>query len=140
MMRVSTFDVTSFAQRYTAAWCSQDAARVASFFAPEGSLVINDRAAAIGRPAIAAAAQDFMTGFPDLKVTMDGIRMEADQAVYRWTLEGHNSGSKGTGAHVRISGFEEWTIGEDGLIAKSLGHFDAADYRRQIDLGAGDRR
>ena len=29
-----------FATRYTAAWCSQDAASVAAFFAPGGSLNI----------------------------------------------------------------------------------------------------
>jgi hypothetical protein len=29
-----------------------------------------------------------------------------------------------------------WTIGEDGLIAQSRGHFDEADYRRQLQHGA----
>ncbi|HEY7740488.1 MAG TPA: hypothetical protein VIB01_07720 [Steroidobacteraceae bacterium] len=66
------------AVRYTAAWCGQDPARVAAFFA-------------------------------------DG---------------GEPSG--GTGVKVKISGFEEWTIGPDGLIAASLGHFDADDYDRQL--------
>jgi hypothetical protein len=36
---------------------------------------------------------------------------------------------------VRISGFEMWKIGEDGLIAESEGHFDAADYQRQLEHG-----
>ena len=36
---------------------------------------------------------------------------------------------------VRISGFEEWTIGGDGLILKSLGHFDEAEYHRQLAGG-----
>jgi hypothetical protein len=40
--------------------------------------------------------------------------------------------SGGTGVKVKISGFEEWTIGPDGLIAASLGHFDADDYDRQL--------
>ena len=35
-------DLQDFAARYTAAWCSQDPASVASFFAPRGSLTIND--------------------------------------------------------------------------------------------------
>ena len=38
----------NFATRYTAAWCSQDAARVAAFFAEGASLQIND-----GKPAMA---------------------------------------------------------------------------------------
>jgi len=40
---------------------------------------------------------------------------------------------------VRISGFEEWRIGEDGLIAESQGHFDSADYRRQLEGGMEDK-
>jgi len=39
---------------------------------------------------------------------------------------------------MRISGFKSWRIGEDGLIASSLGHFDAADYQRQLEGGARD--
>jgi hypothetical protein len=121
-----------FAARYTAAWGSQDAARVAAFFAESGSLRINDGTPSVGRPAITAAAQGFMTAFPDLLVVMDSLLSDGNHAVYHWTLTGTNTGPGGTGRPVRISGFEEWTIGADGLIASSLGHFDAADYDRQV--------
>jgi len=47
-------------------------------------------------------------------------------------LLGTNSGP---GNAVRIRGFEQWTIGEDGLIAKSLGHYDQAEYDRQLAQG-----
>jgi hypothetical protein len=33
---------------------------------------------------------------------------------------------------VRITGYEQWRFGADGLIAESQGHFDAADYQRQL--------
>jgi steroid delta-isomerase-like uncharacterized protein len=121
-----------FAARYTAAWCSQNAASVASFFAEDGSLTINDGEPSVGRAAITAAAQAFMTAFPDMIVTMDDVIADGSDAVYRWTLTGTNNGPGGTGRAVRISGYEEWTIGADGLILKSLGHFDEADYRRQL--------
>jgi len=52
-----------FAARYTSAWCSQDAARVAGFFEPEGQLTVNDGAAAVGRAAITNVALGFMTRF-----------------------------------------------------------------------------
>jgi hypothetical protein len=39
------------------------------------------------------------------------------------------------GRRVRISGFEEWTLGDDGLIAASLGHYDQAEYERQLEHG-----
>ncbi len=102
--------LTAFAHRYTAAWCSQNAASVASFFAPEGSLQVNDSAPAVGRVAITAVAQSFMTAFPDLRVLMDDLVVQGDTATYRWTLVGTNTGPGGTGRGVRISGFEEWSI------------------------------
>jgi SnoaL-like polyketide cyclase len=125
-----------FATRYTAAWCSQRAPSVAAFFAEAGSLTINDGAPSVGRAAITAAAQGFMTAFPDLVVMMDGVTLEGrDHAVYRWTLAGTNTGPGGTGNAVRISGYEEWEIGADGLVAQSRGHFDEAEYQRQLTMG-----
>jgi uncharacterized protein (TIGR02246 family) len=128
--------LTEFATRYTAAWCSHDAARVASFFAEGGSLTINDGRPSVGRAAIARAAQDFMTAFPDMVVRMDGVGMDADRATYRWTLIGTNTGPGGGGKAVRISGREESRFGEDGLIAESRGRFDEAEYQRQLAQGA----
>lgn len=123
------------AERYTAAWCSRDAARVADYYAPDGSLSVNGGAPAIGRGAITEVAQGFMTAFPDMKVVMDGVSVQGDRAVYRWTLVGTNTGPGGKGNKVRISGFEEWRIGDDGLIAESLGHFDSTAYEHQLEHG-----
>lgn len=128
-------ELRDFATRYTAAWCSRNAASVAGFFAATGSLTINDAAPAVGRAAIAAAAQGFMTAFPDMAVLMDDIGVQGDRAVYRWTLTGTNTGPGGTGKAVRISGYEEWRLGADGLIAESTGHFDEVEYQRQLQTG-----
>ena len=121
-----------FGRHYTAAWCSQNAGSVAAYFSERGSLTINDGPPFVGRSAITAAAQGFMTAFPDMVVTMDSVSLDSGRAVYRWTLTGTNTGPAGTGKHVRISGYEEWTFGADGLIAESKGHFDEADYSRQL--------
>ena len=80
-----------------------------------------------------------MSAFPDMIVTMDGLSIDEDQAVYRWSLTGTNTGPGGTGNAVRISGYEEWTIGADGLIAESKGHFDEGDYERQLKTDNGGR-
>jgi hypothetical protein len=93
-----------FATRYTAAWCSQDAASVAKFFAPDGSLTINGGTPSVGRTAITEAAQGFMTAFPDLKVYMDDLLEKQGKVIYKWTLEGTNSGPGGTGASPRTAG------------------------------------
>ncbi|HET9000195.1 MAG TPA: ester cyclase [bacterium] len=124
-----------FALRYTAAWCSQDPASVAAFYSTDGSLSINEGAPATGRSAITEVAQAFMTAFPDLRVLMDNVLVQGDRSVYHWTLIGTNTGPGGTGKRVRISGFEVWKLGDDGLIAESQGHFDSVAYKRQLERG-----
>ena len=139
---MTTDELTRFAQRYANAWCSQNPDSVAAFFAERGSISINNGPPAVGRTAIAREAQAFMTTFPDMIVTFDKLEPRGDRTAFHWTLTGTNSGPGGTGKRVRISGYELWQIGDDGLIAESKGHFDAADYERQLkhglDVGRGD--
>lgn len=76
-----------------------------------------------------------MTAFPDMVVKMDEVGLVGDHATYHWTLTGTSTGLGGTGKTVRISGYEEWRLGPDGLIAESKGHFDEAEYQRQLRTG-----
>jgi hypothetical protein len=133
---MKTDALDDFATRYTQAWCSHEAARVASFYNPNGSITINGGTPSLGRAGVAAAAQAFITTFPDLVVILDAIEEDGQNAIYRWTATGTNSGPGGNGNKVRFSGREEWTFGADGLIAASLGYFDEADYDRQMTQGA----
>jgi predicted ester cyclase len=128
-------ELLDFAERYTAAWNSQIPAAMAGFFAEDGSLSINGGPPAVGREALAAVARSFMTGFPDMKLLMDGLHVQGDRGVYRWTFVGTNTGPGGTGKAVRFSGYEVWKIGADGLIAKSSGHFDSGAYFHQLEVG-----
>jgi steroid delta-isomerase-like uncharacterized protein len=130
---MNSAELKEFATRYTAAWCSQNAESVARFFSEDGALKINAATPCVGRAAITAAAQSFMTSFPDLVVAMEGLTIQSgNSAVYHWMLTGTNNGPGGAGNAVRISGYEEWTIGPDGLIAWSNGHFDETEYGRQL--------
>ena len=131
-----------FAKRYAEAWCSQDPDKVAAFFVERGSISINDGPPAVGRAAIAREAQAFMTTFPDMVLTFDKLEPRGDTTAFHWTLTGTNTGPGGTGNRVRISGYELWKVDNDGLIGDSLGHFDSAEYERQlkhgVDAGRGD--
>ena len=62
-------------------------------------------------------------------------RANSDGTKFHWTLTGTNTGPGGTGKRVRISGYELWKIDNDGLIGKSKGHFDSAEYERQLKHG-----
>jgi uncharacterized protein (TIGR02246 family) len=131
--------VKAFANRYTAAWNSREPANVATFFAPDGSLSVNGSLAA-GRDAITDVARGFMDAFPDLELRMDALEFGPDFMRYHWTFAGTNTGPGGTGNAVRFSGYEEWTLGADGLIAQSRGHFDNEEYQLQLQRGAGPER
>ncbi len=127
-------ELKEFGTRYTAAWNSQNAASVAEVFSEDGSLSVNG-SPAVGREAITAVAQGFMTAFPDMELLMDDLVKGSDQVTYHWTFIGTNTGPDGTGNAVRFSGYEEWTFGDDGLVAKSMGFFDNDEYRHQLEHG-----
>ena len=124
--------LSSFAQRYAEAWCSQNPESVAAFFAERGSISINNGPPAVGRAAIAKEAEAFMTTFPDMVVTFDKLESRPDGTAFHWTLTGTNTGPGGTRKKVRISGYELWKINNDGLIGESKGHFNAGEYERQL--------
>ncbi len=134
-MKIELSQLRDLAERYTAAWCSQDPASVALFYSPHGSLKVNSADPAVGRAAIADVARGFMTAFPDLNLTMDNVLTQGDRAVFHWTCSGTHIGPGGAGHRVRFSGFEIWDLGADGLIAESQGHFDEASYQRQLQHG-----
>jgi steroid delta-isomerase-like uncharacterized protein len=124
--------LTGFATRYAAAWSSQDAASLAAFYSESGSLKVNDGAPAVGRAAIAAKAQAFMAAFPDMVVRVKAVEQTGSGATFHWVWTGTNSGPGGTGRRVHIEGYEAWSFGPDGLIAESRGHYDEAEYARQV--------
>ena len=111
---------------------------MAAFFAENGSLTVNDGPPAVGHAAIAEVARGFMRDLPDMIVTMDEVTFDSDGTTFHWTLSGTNTGPGGTGKRVRISGYELWKIDEDGLIGDSKGHFDTAEYERQLKHGVDD--
>jgi hypothetical protein len=114
-----------FAQCYAKAWCSQNPESVAAFFAEDASLTVN------GGPPTSPLeiARTFMRDFPDMTLTFDKVEARGDRTAFHWTLTGTYVG---TGKQVRISGDELWKINIAGLIAESSGHFDAAEYERQV--------
>ena len=126
-MAVDQDRVRDFARSYTEAWCSHDPARVAGHFVPGGTIAINGG----GPTEITEVARSFISTFPDIEVLMDDVVFKDEAVEYHWTFTGTSEGKA-----VRISGFEEWTFGDDGLVAQSKGHYDQDEYDRQLEHGA----
>lgn len=124
-----------FAEDYTASWCSMDPEAVAAHYAPDGSLAINGGPAAVGRDALVAVAASFYEALPDMQVFFRDLVAHGDRIEYHWTTTGTNTGPGGTGNAVHVDGFESWTIDQAGLIAASMGSYDAEEYARQLAEG-----
>ena len=119
----------ALAEAYTAAWNSGAPEAVATFYAEDGGIVINNGTPWHGRAGVAAMAAGFFADVPDLHLVCDRVRAAGRHVVYLWTFTGHHAGTQNP---LRIAGWEEWDIDESGKIAASRGWFDAADYARQV--------
>lgn len=116
------------AEAYTAAWNSGSAEAVASFYAPDGRIVINRGDSWEGRAGVAMMAAGFYADVPDLSLVCDGLRIAGDHVVFLWTFTGTHSA---TGNPLRVVGWEEWNVDADLGVRSSLGWYDADDYARQ---------
>lgn len=122
--------IARMARDYTAAWNSKSAGAVASFYAADGQIIINRGDPWKGRDGIRQMAAGFYADVPDLSLTCDDVRSAGSHAVYAWTFTGHHANTK---RPLKISGWEEWELGDDLKIKASLGWYDATDYARQVD-------
>ncbi len=130
-----TFNLEIFTKSYAQSWGSKRPEFVASYFAEDGALQVNDGAPAKGREAIAKVAQGFMTDLPDMQVSFDSLVEKPNGKAFYWTLTATNSGPGGTGNKVKVSGYELWQLSENGLIQSSEGHFPTEEYNRQLKFG-----
>jgi len=125
--------MVEFGQKYTDAWNSKNPEEMASFYAEDGILTVNNGKPAVGRKQLESTAQSYMEAFPDIQLTMDSLTVGDGTYRYYWTFVGTNTGPGGTGNKVNFSGFEEWTMNDKGLVQKSIGTYDAEVYQRQLE-------
>jgi predicted ester cyclase len=128
------FDLEIFARGYAQSWGSKRPEFVASYFAEDGALKVNDGEPAKGSEAISKVAEGFMTAFPDMGVLFDSLVAKPNGTEFHWTLVGTNSGPAGTGKKVKVSGYELWQINE-GKIKDSQVQFSIEEYNRQLEFG-----
>jgi len=128
-MTMTSDRLQSIAASYTDAWNSGRPTSVASFFRPDGVIIINGGEPWRGTEGVANMAAGFFADVPNLRLACDGVRASGNHAVYLWTFTGTHAT---TSRELIVSGWEEWDLDETGLIAKSSGNFDAEDYSRQV--------
>jgi hypothetical protein len=128
-------ELSEFATRYAEAWSSQNPEMLASFYSEQGVLQVNDAKPSVGRDAVTETARSFMSAFPDMAVKLVELRRVDGQLQFHWHWTGTQNGPGGNGSAVDLMGYEQWTLDDDGLILQSLGHYDEAEYQRQLSAG-----
>ena len=81
-MSIDLETAIELAAAYTAAWNSGSPEAVASFYAPDGQIVINRGNPWIGRKGVADMAAGFFADVPDLTLVCDGVRCAGDHVAY----------------------------------------------------------
>jgi len=125
--------MVEFGENYTAAWNSKKPEKMALFYAENGILTVNNGTPAIGQKQLTETSKSYIDAFPDIELTMDSLVVNSVTYGYYWTFTGTNTGPGGTGNKVNFSGFEEWTMNNDGLIQKSIGTYNTDEYTRQLN-------
>lgn len=127
---IDAVKVAKMAADYTAAWNSKSAEAVASFYAENGEIIINNGEPWSGRSRVQDMAAGFYADVPDLTLTCDDVRCAGSHVIFVWTFTGHDAT---TGNPLNIRGWEEWDIGDNLKVIASRGWFDAEDYGRQAE-------
>ncbi len=127
-MTINHESVREMAAAYTAAWNSGSPDAVASFYAPDGKIVINRGQPWASRKGIAEMAAGFFADVPDLHLVCDDVRCAGEHVAYLWTFTGTHAATRNP---LRIVGWEEWDLNADLKVIASKGWFDAAEYERQ---------
>ena len=122
-------DALEKASSYAFAWSSNDPAQVAAHFAEDGVTRLNSGEDIQGRAAVASEyAAAFFRDFPNSSVLMHDFRLSGNHGLFTGMLVGPGRSGK---APIRLLGWEEWTLDDDGLIQLSLVWFDRDDHAEQ---------
>jgi uncharacterized protein (TIGR02246 family) len=71
------------ANDYTAAWNSKSTAAVASFYAEDGEIIINNGDPWTGRSRVQDIAAGFYADVPDLTLSCDDLRCSGSHVIFR---------------------------------------------------------
>lgn len=136
--------VVEMSTRLVAAWSSGKSSAVTDLFAENGTFVSPDFDQAVGRSVLGEFAQNFMTGFPDLRYTTLAIDVVSPTlGVCKWRMQGTNTGqlvvdpkadppaTVTTGRPIRLDGVSVFLLSGD-KIARCQDSYDLADFERQL--------
>lgn len=101
-------------------WNEKDLSQLDQFFSQEFKRRVNNVEIASNKEELTANLQVYLTGFPDLNLTIDDILPYRDQVIMNWTITGTNTGVFGeypaTGKKIKVSGLSRLIFDQAGKI------------------------
>ncbi len=97
---------------------------------------VNNIVVANNRKEVAANIAVFISGFPDLNISLVNLHLSDNYAFYNWTFSGTNTGVFGefpaTGKKVKVSGMSRVVFNNDGIIIQEDVSYNELDFLQQL--------
>jgi predicted ester cyclase len=119
-----------------ACWNKKEISKLEMVMSENASRRVNNITVANNRKEVAANIAVFISGFPDLFITMSNLHMSSKYASYNWIFNGTNTGVFGefpaTGKKVKISGMSKVIFNEEGKIVMEEVTYNELDLLQQL--------
>ena len=119
-----------------ACWNKKEITKLEMVMTEDASRRVNNITVANNRKEVAANIAVFISGFPDLNITMSNLHISNKYASYNWIFSGTNTGIFGefpaTGKKVKISGMSKVTFNEEGKIVLEDVSYNELDLLQQL--------
>ena len=131
-------ELQGIAAGYAEAWNRRDPEAIGQYHAPDGVAVSPIYATLRGRKAIQDASRAFFTSFPDAKLAVDAILVDAPRiAIFTTVNATHVNeffGMPGTNRHIEFRNARLMEVNEEGLIAHERRIYDFTGLLVQVGI------
>ena len=119
-----------------ACWNKKEITKLELVMTENVSRRVNNIIVANNRKEVAANIAVFISGFPDLFITLSNLQLSDKHASYNWIFSGTNTGIFGefpaTGKIVKISGMSKVIFDEEGKIVLEDVSYNELDLLQQL--------
>jgi len=119
-----------------ACWNKKEIAKLELVMTEDVSRRVNNIIVAHNRKEVAANIAVFISGFPDLTITLSNLHLSDNYAFYNWTFSGTNTGIFGefpaTGKKVKVNGISKIIFNEEGIIVQEDVSYNELDLLQQL--------
>ena len=117
-------------------WNNKELAKLEMVMTEKVSRRVNNIIVAHNRKEVAANIAVFISGFPDLNISLSNLHLCGNYAFYNWTFSGTNTGVFGefpaTGKKVKVNGMSRVIFNEEGKIVQEDVSYNELDLLQQL--------